>query len=228
MDQAQELIGRYKRLKARLDEASGVYGGVEICAVTKTVSPERVNCLYDAGVRILGENKVQEALGKLDALDKRFGIHIIGRLQTNKVRFVCQFAQMVESVDRIELARALNERMLKLGGRLDVLVQANIAREASKAGVLEEDLHAFYGECVRLEGLNVRGLMAVMPLAPDPEELRPYFRRMRVWFERLRDEAVRGVIPDTLSMGMSGDCVAAAREGATLVRVGSALFGARG
>lgn len=227
MSEADELIERYVRLKARLDEASGAYGGVDICAVTKTVAPERVNCLYDAGVRVLGENKVQEALSKLDALDKRFKMHIIGRLQTNKVKYVCDFADMVESVDRIELARALNERMLKLGGRLNVLVQVNIAREASKAGVFEEDLPAFYAQCARMQGLNTRGLMAIMPPAPDPETLRPYFRRMRAWFERLRDEAAGGGVPDTLSMGMSGDCQVAAQEGATLVRVGSAIFGER-
>lgn len=219
-----DTIKRYLSLKAQLDEASGAYGGVEICAVTKTVPPERVNYLYDAGVRALGENRVQEALGKLEALDKRFRIHIIGRLQTNKARYVCQFASMVQSLDRLELARALNERMLKTGGRMDVLLQVNIAREDTKAGVYEEDLVEFAKKCAMFEALNVRGLMAVMPLTQDPEQLRPYFKAMRAWFERLRDDYV---MYDTLSMGMSGDCVIAAQEGATLVRVGSALFGAR-
>ena len=110
---------------------------------------------------------------------------------------------------------------------MDVLVQVNIAREPQKGGVSEEELPAFLKKCAALPGIHVRGLMAIMPLTDDPEEVRPYFKRMRAWFDRLREQDMDNISMDILSMGMSGDCIVAAQEGATMVRLGRALFGAR-
>ena len=134
---------------------------------------------------------------------------------------------MVQSLDRDALAEELSRRAEAIGRVMDVLVQVNIAREPQKGGVSEEELPAFLKKCAALPGIHVRGLMAIMPLADDPEEVRPYFKRMRAWFDRLRDQNMDNISMDILSMGMSGDCIVAAQEGATMVRLGRALFGAR-
>jgi pyridoxal phosphate enzyme (YggS family) len=182
---------------------------------------------YDEGVRIIGENRVQEAREKFPALNPDFSLHIIGQLQTNKVKYLLGMAKMIQSLDRIDLAREIDLRAQAAGIRMPVLVQVNIAQEPQKAGVSEEDLESFLRETARLDGLSIEGLMAIMPLTNDQEALRPFFRRMRVWYDRLRDEAIRGVDMHMLSMGMSGDFTTAAEEGATMVRLGSAIFGAR-
>ena len=134
---------------------------------------------------------------------------------------------MIQSLDRRELLCEIDRRAQALGTPMPVLVQVNIAREAQKAGVLEEDLESFVREAASRQGVRVEGLMAIMPLVSDPEEVRPYFRRMRAWFDRLREQAIPGAQMRTLSMGMSADCIVAAEEGATMVRPGRALFGAR-
>ena len=213
--------------RERIADASAKWGGAEICAVTKTQSAETVNLAWEAGLRIIGENRVQELLDKREALNPGFNVQLIGSLQTNKVKYIADWVDMVQSLDRDALAEELSRRAEKSGRRLPVLVQVNIAREPQKGGIYEEELDAFVRRCAMLPGIQVRGLMAIMPLTDDSESLRPYFRRMRDWFERLRDQDIEGTALDTLSMGMSGDCVVAAQEGATMVRLGRALFGAR-
>ncbi len=220
------LAERYHQINERLQEASGRFGGVEICAVTKTMDAEAINPAYALGVRAIGENRVQELLAKRPALNPGFQIHLIGRLQTNKVRQALPAVSMIQSLDRAELLREIDRRAQALGRRMPVLVQVNIAREAQKAGVFEEDLEAFVREAAAREGVEVEGLMAMRPLA-DPASVRPYFRKMRAWFDRLRDLDIPGASMRTLSMGMSDDCIVAAEEGATMVRLGRALFGDR-
>ncbi len=221
------LADNLRVCRSRLDEASARWGTVAICAVTKTQDAHTINMAYDEGVRIIGENRVQEAREKFPALNPDFSLHIIGQLQTNKVKYLLGMAKMIQSLDRIELAREIDLRSQAAGIRMPVLVQVNIAREPQKAGVFEEDLESFLREVARLDGLSVEGLMAIMPLTNDQEALRPFFRRMRVWYDRLRVEAIQGVDMHVLSMGMSGDFTTAAEEGATMVRLGSAIFGAR-
>mgnify|MGYP000917368090 CR=1 FL=1 len=213
--------------RSRLREASARWGDVTICAVTKTIDAETINLAYEEGARIIGENRVQEAREKFPALNPDFSLHIIGQLQTNKVKYLMEFARMIQSLDRVSLAGEIDVRARAAGIRMPVLVQVNIAREPQKAGVYEEDLVVFLRESARLKGLSIEGLMAIMPLTGDLESLRPLFRRMRAWFDRLRDEAIEGVDMNVLSMGMSGDYTVAAEEGATMVRLGSAIFGAR-
>ena len=223
----EDLLLNIAEWRSRIGEASAKWGGCEICAVSKTVDPETINLAWDGGIRVLGENRVQELLGKLDALNPGYDIHLIGQLQTNKVKYIVDKVAMIQSVDREALAREISRRAEQAGVKMPVLVQVNIAREAQKAGVDEEELVPLLKLCGELPGLKVRGLMAIMPVADDPEDVRPYFRRMRDWFERLRDMNLNNIEMQTLSMGMSDDAIVAAQEGATMVRLGRALFGAR-
>lgn len=220
MNLMRERIAKWRR---RLDEAGQ---GVEICAATKTQSAETINLLYDMGVRRIGENRVQELTEKADRLNPAFRVDMIGHLQTNKVKYIVGHVDRVQSVDSEEIAAALSARCEASGRNIGVLIQVNIAEEMQKYGVHESALMPLARQVAAMPGLRLEGLMAIMPISPDPEELRPLFRRMRVWFDRLRQESFGGHA-DTLSMGMSGDCLVAAQEGATMVRLGTALFGAR-
>ena len=223
----EELNANIRAWQERIGNAAARWGDCEICGVSKTVDPETINMAWDAGIRTLGENRVQELLGKLDRLNPDFDIHLIGRLQTNKVKSVVQHVKMIQSLDREALALEISRRAQEAGLVMPALVQVNIARETQKAGVMEEELLPFIQNLARLPGVKVEGLMAIMPIAGEPESVRPYFRRMREWFERLRDMELPGVDMHILSMGMSDDCIVAAEEGATMVRLGRALFGAR-
>lgn len=223
----EELLSNIAEWRERIGEASAKWGGAEICGVSKTVDPETINMAWDGGIRTLGENRVQELVGKLDRLNPAFEIHLIGQLQTNKVKTAIDKVAMIQSLDREALALEISRRAVAAGRVMPVLVQVNIAREPQKAGIDEELLLPFLQQCAQLPGLRVEGLMAIMPIADDPEDVRPYFRRMREWFDRLRDMDLPGVQMRTLSMGMSDDAVVAAQEGATMVRLGRALFGAR-
>ncbi len=213
--------------RERIGNASAKWGGAEICAVTKTVDVDTINRARTAGIQTIGENRVQELMSKIDRLDPGYQIHLIGQLQTNKVKTIIGRVAMVQSLDRDALAQELSRRAVQAGTVVPALVQVNIAREPQKAGIAEEELVDFLRRAGDLPGIRIEGLMAIMPLASDPETVRPYFRRMRGWFDRLRDQDLPGVHMNVLSMGMSGDCIVAAEEGATMVRLGRALFGAR-
>ena len=223
----EDLLSNIARWQQRIGEASARWGGATICGVSKTIDPETINMAWDGGIRILGENRVQELVDKQDRLNPGFEVHLIGRLQTNKVKAAVERVAMSQSLDREALALEISRRAEALGRVMPVLVQVNIAREPQKAGVDEDALMPFLRQCAALPGLSVQGLMAIMPIADDPEDVRPLFRRMRVWFDRLREMDLPGIGMQTLSMGMSDDCVVAAEEGATMVRLGRALFGER-
>ena len=227
----QEIQNRIEQIQIEIEKHAAIFGhrpeDVTLVAVTKTVEEERIREAISCGIRNVGENRVQEAREKFPALNPDFSLHIIGQLQANKVKYVLEFARMIQSLDRISLAREIDMRAKAAGLRMPVLVQVNIAREPQKAGIHEEELLPFLREAARLQGLSIEGMMAIMPLTGDQESLRPLFKRMRAWFDRLRDEAIEGVDMRVLSMGMSGDYIAAAEEGATMVRLGSAIFGAR-
>ena len=190
----------------------------EIIAVSKTVSAPRINEVKAAGIARLGENRVQETLEKLPYLDAAFQIDLIGRLQINKVKYIIDKVAMIQSLDREPLAQEIDRRAQQRGLRMPVLIQVNIGNE---------NLLSFTQYAAKLPGLDVRGLMAVMPDLRDEDALRPYFKRMRELFERLQTEAVADTRIEELSMGMSGDYEIAAQEGATHVRIGSAIFGTR-
>lgn len=222
-NEATELKTRLEKWRRRLDEARP---GVEICAATKMQSAETINLLAEMGITRIGENRVQELCDKADRLNPAFRVDMIGHLQTNKVKYIVGHVDRVQSVDSAELARALSARFEADGRNLGVLIQVNIAGERQKYGINEAELWPLAAEIASLPALRLEGLMAIMPISPDPEALRPLFRRMRTLYDRLKEESFGGHV-NTLSMGMSGDCLVAAQEGATMVRLGTALFGAR-
>ena len=223
----EALLANIHDWRQRVGEASAKWGGAEICGVSKTIDPETINMAWDGGIRTLGENRVQELMSKIDQLNPDYRIHLIGQLQTNKVKTIIDKVDMIQSVDRDALADEIDRRAAAAGVVMPVLVQVNIAKEPQKAGIDEELLLPFIRKLSGMQGLKVEGLMAIMPIADDPEDVRPYFRRMREWFDRLRDMDIPNVSMNTLSMGMSDDCLVACEEGATMVRLGRALFGAR-
>ena len=196
---------------------------VALVAVTKTFPVERIREALAVGLRTLGENRVQEALPKIEEIGPaNVDWHLIGHLQTNKVKFIEGRFRMVQSLDGVALADALDRR---LRSPLDVLVEVNVAEEPQKTGVLPADLAAVAAAVNAGERLRLRGLMTVAPMVPDPEAVRPVFRRLR----SLRDETSQqlGVALPVLSMGMTDDYAIAVEEGATMLRLGRALFGPR-
>ena len=227
MDQA--LCAQVMNIRRRLNAAALERWGraPEIIAVSKTVAAPCVNEIKEAGIVHLGENRVQEILEKLPYLDAAFQIDLIGRLQINKVKYIIDKVAMIQSLDRENLAQEIDRRAQQHVLRMPVLIQVNIGNEQQKGGIAVEDLMAFARYAAALPGLDVRGLMAVMPNLGNEDALRPYFKRMRELFEQLRNEAIAGTKIEELSMGMSGDYELAAQEGATHVRIGSAIFGAR-
>jgi pyridoxal phosphate enzyme (YggS family) len=224
----KELEERIAAIRKELAEASeGRYPVPRLIAVTKTHSPEEILPLRELGIEEIGENRVQELRGKLPALGNAFQIHLIGRLQRNKVRQVIRDVCMIQSVDSLPLAEEIHKRALAAERVMPVLVEISPAGEAQKGGVPPEELRGFLREAASLEGISVRGLMAVMPDTPDGEWLDRLFGETRQLFDRLREEAIPGIRMEELSMGMSGDYRLAARHGATMVRIGSAIFGPR-
>ena len=225
----QQLCARVADIRRRLDVAALERWGraPEIIAVSKTVAAPRINEVKAAGITHLGENRVQETLEKLPYLDAAFQIDLIGRLQINKVKYIIDKVAMIQSLDREGLAQEIDRRAQQHGLRMPVLIQVNIGNEPQKGGIAVEELIPFTKYAAALPGLDVRGLMAVMPDLRDDDALRPYFRRMRELFEQLQNEAIARTAVEELSMGMSGDYELAAQEGATHVRIGSAIFGAR-
>ena len=225
----EELVRRVAKVRQELEEAAnGKYPAPKLIAVTKTHSAEEILPLAEAGVSEIGENRVQELLGKLPGLQDRFQIHLIGRLQRNKVRQIIGDVCMIQSVDTEPLAVEIHSRALAAGRRMPVLVEVSPAGEKQKGGVPFEETEAFLKRIAPLEGIDIRGLMAVMPLTEDHEYLDGLFTRMRGLFDRLKDKDLYGAAMEELSMGMSGDYQLAAAHGATMVRVGSAIFGPRG
>ncbi len=197
---------------------------VRLIAATKTVAPDLVRSAIEAGVHILGESRLQEALPKIEAVGDCQGIawHFIGRLQRRKVKSVVGRFQMIHSVDSLDLAAEINRRAADAGLVQAVLMEVNIGEEATKGGLAPAAVAEAVAAIKDLPNLSVQGLMAVPPLATDPEAARPYFRRLRELVLSLPYEDVK-----ELSMGMSQDYAVAVEEGATMVRVGTAIFGAR-
>jgi PLP dependent protein len=192
-------------------------GSVRLIAVTKTVPPEKIREAVEAGITDIGENRLQEALPKREELrGLPLTWHFIGHLQTNKARKVIEHFDWVQCVDRRDLAEKLNQTAMK---PLPVLIEVNIGIEATKSGIDPDHLQAFIDDFRGFERLRLRGLMAIPPFFEDPEHVRPFFRKLRELSERF-------TLPE-LSMGMSHDFEVAVEEGATMVRIGTSLFGER-
>ena len=200
-------------------------GAVRLLAVSKKVSVERLRILWGLGHRLFGENRVQEARVKIPEMPAGGEWHFIGGLQTNKAKEAVEWFDVIESVDRLELAGELQKRAEAAGKNLKVLIEVNVGGEAAKHGAKPEEAETLFRAVNAMSRLEVRGLMAIPPFREEPEEARPFFRKLREIREQLEQSA--GAALPELSMGMSHDFPVAIAEGATLVRIGTALFGPR-
>lgn len=218
-----------QRIAAAAERAGRRPEEVRLLPVSKTVPEERLRLAYQAGCRMLGENKVQEAQRKSEALAELADLQwsLVGHLQRNKARYVARFAAEFQALDSLRVAEALERRLQIEGRSLDVFVQVNSSGEQSKFGLPPEEVAAFVAQLPNYSALRVRGLMTLALFSSDEAHVRPCFVLMRELRDRLRQEAPDGVSMEELSMGMSGDFELAIEEGATVVRVGQAIFGAR-
>ncbi len=225
-DDIRERIEAVRRRIATAAARSGrEASAVTLVAVTKTMAVEAIRVAVAAGATVLGENRVQEARDKIAALGGGVEWHLIGHLQTNKAKLAASLFDRVHALDSIRLADDLERHAAEAGRRLRCLVQVNVGGEAQKNGAPEEEVRPLLEAAARLPHLSVDGLMAIPPFLPDPEDVRPFFRRLRA----LRDAlVVEGFALPDLSIGMTHDFEVAIEEGATLVRIGTAIFGPRG
>lgn len=200
---------------------------VKMIVVTKSVDVERIQQAISSGATILGENRVQEAKEKIEKLGTIVPWHLIGHLQTNKAKHAVRLFNLIHSVDSLELVKEVDKQAVKIGKIQDVLVEVSIAGEVSKTGVAVQDVAAFVREAAKFKNISIKGLMTIPPFLDDPEAVRPYFRMLRVLAGSIAKENISGMSMRELSMGMSGDFEVAIEEGATMVRVGTAIFGGR-
>ncbi len=200
---------------------------VTLIAVSKTKPVEMLQEVYDAGCRDFGENKVQEILDKYDKLPDDIRWHMIGHLQTNKVKYIVDKVYMIHSVDSLKLAQEISKEALKKNVTVNVLLEVNVAKEESKFGIMSEEVLSFYKDVVDLPGLKVCGLMTIAPYVEDSEENRQYFVKLKQLIVDMQREKTDNIIVGELSMGMTGDYEVAVEEGATFVRVGTGIFGER-
>lgn len=226
-----EIAENLARVKERIEMAARRSGrnpaAVRLVAVSKTVEAERVLQAIEAGVKILGENYVQEAQKKIEALGHEVAWHFLGHLQTNKAKVATRLFDLIHSVDSLNLAEELHRQALQGGKMLPILLQVNIGGEAAKFGAQEKEIIRLAERTSELEGLAVKGLMTLPPYFDDPQSSRPYFIELRKLSEKLAALNIPRIWMEELSMGMSNDFEVAIEEGATLVRVGTAIFGRR-
>jgi pyridoxal phosphate enzyme (YggS family) len=220
-----------RHIRAVIAEAAARSGrlpsSVRLMAVTKTVDDERIIEAINAGVEIIGENYLQEAKRKLGSMEKSSEWHLIGHLQTNKAKLAVSLFDMIHSVDRIELAAELDRRASAAGLTMKILIEVNISGETTKSGAPGAEAIALVRAVAALPGLSIQGLMTMPPFFDDPEESRPFFSKLRELRDQIEAERIPGVEMKELSMGMSGDYPVAIEEGATIVRIGRAIFGER-
>ncbi len=220
----QRLIKAANRAGRNPDE-------IILMAVSKTQPPERIREAYEAGVRVFGENRIQEFASKVESLRglQAAEWHMIGHLQTNKAAKTAELFRAVDSVDSLKLAEKLDAAARRLGRKLNVLIEINVGGEAAKSGVAPDSpaLEELLKAAPRLEALVFRGLMTVPPFTDDPAGARPNFRKLRELRDTIASRKLPGIAMDELSMGMSHDFEAAIEEGSTCVRIGTAIFGER-
>jgi pyridoxal phosphate enzyme (YggS family) len=225
MGLADNLAAIQQRIRAACDRCDREPNSITLLAVTKTHPPDTITEASGLGLRTFGENKVQEAKAKIPLCPGNLRWHFIGHLQSNKCRDAVELFEMIESVDSLALAQEINKRAEAAAKTMPVLLEVNVAGEASKFGYPPERLLAELAEINKLPRLEIHGLMAVPPWTPVAENSRPHFQRLREL--KSKAETVLGARLPHLSMGMSGDFEVAIEEGATIVRVGTALFGER-
>jgi len=227
----ENIVENLARVRSNIEKAALRSGrnpsDVKLIGVTKTIDIERMRILLNLGVKSLGENKPQELAEKYNILGNEAEWHMIGHLQTNKVKQVIGKAAMIHSVDSLRLAEEINRRAGEAGIVKDILVELNIASEPSKYGIYPDDSSKFIEILIKLVNLRVRGLMCIAPNVDEPEKNRIYFTKMRQIFIDIKSKFVHNTDILDLSMGMTNDYEIAVEEGATMVRVGTGIFGSR-
>ena len=223
-DQLQEVE---KRIQAACDRAGRKREEVTLIAVSKTKPVETLQEAYDLGVRIFGENKVQELTAKYEALPKDIHWHMIGHLQTNKVKYIIDKAELIHSVDSLKLAETIEKEAAKHDLIADILVEVNVAEEESKFGMKMEEVIPFVEKVSAFPHVRVRGLMTIAPFVEDPEENRSIFADLHKLYIDIKKKNHDNDTVSVLSMGMTNDYEVAIEEGVTMVRVGTGIFGAR-
>jgi pyridoxal phosphate enzyme (YggS family) len=222
---SENLLNIHDRIAKAARRAGRDPNEVTLIAVTKTVEPKRIKEAISAGIRVFGENYVQEAQEKMAKFkDKKLKWHFIGHLQKNKAKFAVELFDLIHSVDSVELAQELNKRAKE---PVDILIEVNIAKENTKTGIDPEGAVKLARAISAMQNLKLRGLMAIPPSFEQAEMARPYFAMVRRLAERINKEKFAGVYLRELSMGMSNDYEVAIEEGATMVRLGTAIFGTR-
>ncbi|SFP34218.1 hypothetical protein SAMN05216419_100163 [Nitrosomonas cryotolerans] len=236
MEQAEQQLSEIKNNIAKIQQNMAAAckrvgrepSSVRLLPVTKTVPAERLRIAYAAGCHDMGENKIQEAREKSEILnDLNIKWSVIGHLQTNKAKYLARFAHEFQALDSLKVAEELDKRLQIEGRAMDVYVQVNSSGEASKFGLAPEDVHAFVANLPHYSSLRIKGLMTLAIFSNDHERVRECFIKMRTLRDMLRQEAPANLSFEELSMGMSGDYEIAIEEGATVVRVGQAIFGKR-
>jgi len=228
MDIGKRIHSVKERISAAAARAGRDPSKVKLVAVSKTVDADRIQEAFEAGADTFGENYIQEAKDKYETLSGMAASwHFIGHLQSNKAKYAIRMFDLIHTVDSDKLAEALDIAAQKAGKIQDVLVQVNISMEATKSGVTEAAAEPLIRQISRYPHLKIKGLMTMPPFFDDPEGARHYFKALRLMAEKITEADISGVSMEMLSMGMTGDFEAAVEEGATLVRVGTAIFGER-
>lgn len=208
--------------KAGRDESE-----VTLIAVSKTKPVEMLQEIYDAGMRTFGENKVQEMMDKEEVMPKDIEWHMIGHLQRNKVKYLMGKTALIHSVDSLRLAEEISAQSVKHQVETDILIEVNIAEEETKFGISKEEVITLVTEVSKLPNIHIKGLMTIAPFVDNPEDNRNYFKEIKQLSVDIKQKNIDNVSMDILSMGMTGDYMVAIEEGATMVRVGTGIFGAR-
>ena len=220
-----------KRLEERIEKAALRSGrkkeDIILVAVTKNVEPERINQGIDAGIKIIGENRIQEAEEKFKFIAKDVEKHLVGHLQTNKVKKALELFDLIQSVDSLHLAQEISKRAADKGKTAEVLIEVNTSGELSKYGVKPDEVPGFVEEVEKFEYIKIRGLMTVGLLTDEMDKVRPCFVKLRSLFESLKSLKKENVEMRYLSMGMSSDFEMAIEEGSNMIRIGTAIFGHR-
>jgi pyridoxal phosphate enzyme (YggS family) len=231
MSISENIAAVRERINASARRVGRQVEDVTLMAVSKTQPAVRIHEAYEAGLRVFGENRVQEFAGKIEGLRDLVGVewHLIGHLQSNKAAKAVELFRAVDSIDSLKVAEKLDLAAQKIGRKLDVLIEINVGGEAAKSGVAPDSsaLEELLIAAPRFEGIVFRGLMTVPPFTEDPEDARPFFRKLRELRDSIAGRKLPGISMEQVSMGMSHDFELAVEEGSTCVRVGTAIFGER-
>jgi len=223
----ENLDDIYSRIKVAAEKSGRRAEDIKLIAVTKTVDIDRIKNVYDYGILDFGENRVQELLEKYDKLGQLCKWHLIGHLQTNKVKYIIDKVEMIHSVDSLQLAREIDTRAAKLGKKMNIFLQVNVSGEESKFGVNPNEVHEFVKIISEFGNISLRGMMTIAPYSHNAEDLRPIFNKLYNIYIDIKSKKLDNVCMDYLSMGMSNDFEVAIEEGANIIRIGTGIFGKR-